>query len=89
MEENKDGVIVRLSITLNSVIHPAPLNQNSTLPSKTLTFYLKLLLLVGYVIHNQSLIQHSSMRTAVGGLTDFTSEAECPFFFNVPLPAIR
>ncbi|KAM7367084.1 hypothetical protein PAMP_015009 [Pampus punctatissimus] len=68
------------------VKHPGLLNQNSTLSYKTLTFYLKLLLLLVNVIHNQSLMQYCPIRTAVDPLPNFTSEAGCPFFFKLPLP---
>nr|XP_019947919.1 PREDICTED: uncharacterized protein LOC109632858 isoform X1 [Paralichthys olivaceus]XP_019947920.1 PREDICTED: uncharacterized protein LOC109632858 isoform X1 [Paralichthys olivaceus] len=63
------------------VKHTCPFNQ------KPLDFYLKLLLLLRNVVHNQSFMQHCPIRSEDGGFPNFTSEAGSPFLLKLPLPA--
>uniref|UniRef100_A0A3Q1F3U5 Uncharacterized LOC110967438 n=1 Tax=Acanthochromis polyacanthus TaxID=80966 RepID=A0A3Q1F3U5_9TELE len=69
------------------VNHTGPFNPKTILSLKTLGFFLKLLLLLQNVIHNQSLMQHCLIRTEADGFPNFTSEAGSPFFFRLPVPA--
>ncbi|XP_044041411.1 uncharacterized protein LOC122870992 isoform X2 [Siniperca chuatsi] len=72
---------------MDDLKHPGPFNRKITLSCKTLDFYLKVLLLLENVKHNQSLMQHCPITTEVGGFPNFTSEAGSPFFFKLPIPA--
>lgn len=64
------------------VTHP-----KSILSPNTLDLYLKLLLLLQNVIHNQSLMQHCDLKTDVGRFPNFTSKAGSAFIFRLPVPA--